>query len=167
MPFPGEGPFDRFFRSVFDDEDKIGDDMGGVRGWQHGHMMAQQPEVQVHQDGNEIQVDVDLPGVAAKDVQVQVWNPHQNYSSGGCLVQWSADRALRRSSRSGEDDTFQEEPNTIRRVANRMKLGPSVDCDHLVANLSRGVLTLKAPLKKELPNSNHVPRSIPISTNSL
>lgn len=165
MPFPGEGPLDRLFRSVFDEEENLGDSVvGGMRGWpaQHGHMMPQHG-VHVHQDSNEIQVDVDLPGVGAKDVQVQVWNPN-HYAAGGCVVQWSADRTVRRP-RSGEDEAAEQ--NTIRRVGNGMKLGPSVDCDQLVANLSRGVLTLKAPIKKELLNSNQVPRSIPISTSSM
>ncbi len=159
MPFPGEGPWDQLFRSMTLDEDEdnvYNDNM--FRGWpRHGGMMSQQQGVHVYQDEHEIQVDVDMPGVGAKDIHVQVCN-QQPASGNNCVVQWSAERTLRR--RPGDYPNVT--PSTTR-FMNRIRLGPSVDCDQLAANLSRGVLRLTAPLKEENEAVNG-PRSIPITT---
>ena len=159
MPFPGDGPlFDRLFRSAFD-ETELDDQM----------MSHNNRGYHVHKDEHEIQVDVDLPGVAAKDVTVKVWNNNntQQPYGGGCVVQWSGQRAMRRGQQSGggednHNDSIAAAPPAALPFANRIRLGSSVDCDQLAANLSRGVLRLTAPLREE-QNETPGPRSIPIS----
>jgi len=159
MPFPGEGPFDRIFRSVFDDDDDFRD--GGMFPGLPQHAgMPRQSGYHVHQDEKEIQVDVDLPGVAAKDVQVQVWDRTPT-----CVVQWSGERAVRRPAGGVDSPTSNRRGSGNVQFANRIRLGPSVDCSQLAANLSRGVLRLTAPLKEKQEASNG-PRSIHISTNA-
>ena len=101
---------------------------------------------QIHQDQDLVTIEVELPGVAAKDLIVEVVKP--NLSS--CIVQWKGERK-----QSGR------QPTTI---SSRLRLGSQVDCDELAANLSYGVLRLTAPMKaisQESPST----RSIPITRN--
>ena len=177
MPLPGDGPFDRLLRSVFFD-DEADEEFGGssrgdvlMPGWPHhephhrlvGMMSPQNSGYQVHKDDHEIQVDIDLPGVAAKDVKVEVWN-HRQHPPSSCVVQWSGERAVRQRRGGGDNSNDIATSSSKMRFANRIRLGPSVDCDQLAANLSRGVLKLTAPLKQLQPEESQGPRSIPIAT---
>jgi HSP20 family molecular chaperone IbpA len=108
----------------------------------------------MHQDDQHgVQVTVDVPGVVSSDdlkVQVlQTQTPNLN-----CVVQWSGQRPT-------------NHPNVSSSFSERVRLDPSVDCDHLAANLSRGVLRLSAPIilkGKEQPTvEKEEARSIPIT----
>jgi HSP20 family molecular chaperone IbpA len=102
---------------------------------------------QIHQDQNSVTIDVELPGVAAKDLIVEVVIPNPST----CVVQWRGDRK-----QGGRG-----QPTTI---SNRLRLGSQVDCDELAANLSYGILRLTAPVKEVLQESSTT-RAIPITRN--
>lgn len=143
-------PFDRFFSSIFDGDTPFFTNRGGVGGVSSSSCHVQQVDDQV-------QVEVDVPGVAAQDISVQVINTPQ------CVVQWSGERQRRRPPVDKEDTETSSSFSTSR-FAHRIQLGPSVDCDQLAANLSRGVLTLTVPLKQ--PQQQHLEpggRLIPIT----
>ena len=108
---------------------------------------------QIHQDGKEVTIDVDLPGVSAKELKVEVL---QNIQS--CVVQWSGQRKQQRQQQRPKADRYgrhqspsssssSSNTSTIPSFDNRLRLGPQVDCDNLTANLSHGILTMKAPMK--------------------
>jgi HSP20 family molecular chaperone IbpA len=82
----------------------------------------------MRQDMEQVRVDVDVPGVAAKDLQVEVVQEMP------CVVQWST------STSCGEQQRFPEQ---------RVRLGQAIDCEQLSANLSRGVLRLTAPVRPQ------------------
>ena len=92
-------------------------------------------DIHIQQENDHIQVDVDMPGHRAQDIQVQVYSPPSHHPSQSfCVVEWTGQR---RRTKNSEEPA----PTTTR----RLKLGPSIDCDRLAANLSRGVLRLTAP----------------------
>ncbi len=127
---------------------------------------------QLHQDHKEVSIEVDMPGVAGKDLKVEVL---QGAASQSCTVQWSGERAdgRRRTTttattpggRDGDDDQARAMDQLMRpppTFSNRIRLGPHVDCDRLTAHLSRGVLHLRAPVKAPQEDVPAV-RSIPIT----
>jgi HSP20 family molecular chaperone IbpA len=128
-------PLDYLFRQLNDlhEEEENG----------HYHSTVFGSNYQVHQDQNHVSIDVEVPGVAAKDLTVDVVQPNP-YT---CVVRWK-----------GERKQVGRQPML---VANRIRLGPQVDCDQLAANLSHGILRLTAPIKEawQTPASS---RSIPI-----
>ena len=120
----------------------------------------------IHQEGDELHIDIDLPGVAAQDIQVQVLNPTN------CVIEWTADRPQRRPQRTMapriggqyKHSSNLQEPTTFR-LGDRFQLGRGVNCEQLAANLSRGILTLTAPIKESQKHTNEnqdEPRSVPI-----
>ena len=108
---------------------------------------------QIHQDQNQVVIDVDVPGVAVNNMQVQV------IDTPACVVQWSAQR--------GNQQQQQQQQQRYHRYSStsshRLRLGNSVDCENLSANLSRGVLRLKAPIKREEEQQGPEIRNIPIT----
>ena len=108
---------------------------------------SQSSSYQIHQDGKEVTIDVDLPGVSAKELKVEVL---QNIQS--CVVSWSGQRK-QRNSHSTDQQQYGRHPHqtsssSFSSFNNRLRLGPQVDCDKLTANLSHGILTMKAPVKE-------------------
>jgi len=108
---------------------------------------------QIHQDGKEVTIDVDLPGVSAKELKVEVL---QNIQS--CVVSWSGQRKQRNNNTQQQQQQQQQQhgqyphqsssSSSFSSFNNRLRLGPQVDCDQLTANLSHGILTMKAPVKE-------------------
>jgi HSP20 family molecular chaperone IbpA len=116
---------------------------------------------QIHQDGKEVTIDVDLPGVSAKELKVEVL---QNIQS--CVVQWSGERKQRHQqpqqqlSRNGMASSSSSLSSSFN---NRLRLGPQIDCDKFTANLSHGMLTMKAPVK-DMEETSTV-RSVQVTEN--
>ena len=95
----------------------------------------------MRQDGNGVQIDVDVPGKTIQDLQVQVVEDLSR-----CSVEWKTESASQKNkdevgSASRHLQEFHTQPQ-------RMNLGQAVDCGKLSATLSKGVLQMKAPLKK-------------------
>lgn len=107
--------------------------------------------VHVEEDDHQFQFWVEMPGFRAQDVEVEVCNtPPVRDLPSGCTVKWTG-RRMR-----GKEEAVK---------SGRSKLGAFVDCDHLEANLSRGILRMSAPLlakRDDDTTNNRVPRSIPI-----
>jgi HSP20 family molecular chaperone IbpA len=134
---------------------------------------------QMHQDQNEVSIDIDMPGVDKKDLNVEV---SQNIATQSCTVQWSGQRentATRRVLRTTTDNSNSNNNNSsaddnsdpamssqqqqvlLPTFSNRILLGPNVNCDQLSAHLSKGVLHLHAPVK--VPKEKSITtRSVPI-----
>ena len=152
MPLPD--PLERLFRqhSSFWNDDNGGEDTlfssfpspGAIRQAFSSSSYAYQ------EDDSQVSISMDLPGVRAKDLQLNLLSSGPNQNS--CIVELQAQRMLRNQEQTKA--TFKE----------RFSLGGyhnNVDCEKLAANLSRGVLTLTAP-KKE-PSPVKPKRSIPIT----
>jgi HSP20 family molecular chaperone IbpA len=130
---PIEPLFDRLFRALQDD-DEMG--FGSLSQQIPGQQLSYRSSYEIHGDENQMYVDIDVPGVAAKDLKVEV------FDTPACVVQWSGSRKLRHKE-GGKD-----EKTSTTTFANRLRLGPSVDCEKLAANLSHGVLRVTAPMKE-------------------
>lgn len=96
----------------------------------------------VHDHGGDYKIEVDVPGVQASDMKVDV-------ELDGRVLHVTGGRRIEKEG-SIEEIKFE----------NRLCIGSNVDTDHLSADLSNGVLTLTAP-KRHL-DTNQV-RSIPIN----
>ena len=138
---PERNPFDFFEKLVnFDDEERA-DRMFSP--WS-----GQSSSYQVHRHDDQVLVDIEVPGVPSKNLKVEVLN------TASCIVQWSGQRRQR------IDGETKHVP-----FSDRLRLGSSVECDKLAANLSHGLLTLSVPMKpKEEQQDANTGRSIPIVT---
>jgi HSP20 family molecular chaperone IbpA len=147
---PIETWFDRLFRSLSDEDDLDAGYMSQQIPQAWRQQLSYRSSYEVHRDENQVQVDVDVPGVASKDLKVEVLN------TPACVVQWSGSRKLLRTNNKGE-----EEAAATTTFANRLRLGSSVECEKLAANMSHGVLRLTAPLKER--GESLGPRTIPVT----
>jgi HSP20 family molecular chaperone IbpA len=122
---------------------------------------SQSTSYQIHQDGKEVTIEVDLPGVSAKELKVEVL---QNIQS--CVVQWSGQRKRRNEHNDARASGYQTSSSmSSSSFNNRLRLGPQVECDNLTANLSNGILTMKAPMKEVQETANV--RSVPVTEHQL
>lgn len=178
----GGGPFDRLFRSMFNNDDidvqgeinkKLNQDeevrkrsagrhpnslhqelmnqmmmLGGGAASTSSNSPFYQSSYQIHQDQRGVEVTIDVPVIAADNLKVQVLEAY----APNCVVQWSCQRR-----------TTSKQHNKTSSFSERVRLGPSVDCDQLAANLSRGVLKLTAPTKQQKTGQVEQVRSIPIT----
>lgn len=117
---------------------------------------------QIHQDEKEVQIDIDVPGVNAKDLQVHVINS----ALPSCVVQWSGQRHLRQNNNDDKEKKsssryYSSTSTATSSFSNRLRLGNAVDCEQLSATLSQGVLRLSAPTKSKEERIEPV-RDIPI-----
>jgi HSP20 family molecular chaperone IbpA len=102
----------------------------------------------------QVQVQVDAPGVSKEDLKVEVVNMP------ACVVQWSGHCGNQRT--ATKDDGTNATYHQFATFSHRLRLGSSVDCEKLSANLSRGVLRMTAPIKKEHGQVPEI-RAVPIS----
>jgi HSP20 family molecular chaperone IbpA len=93
-----------------------------------------------------------MPGVAVKDLKVEVLNTPT------CVVQWSGGRG-NKEQRQCDERSYHHH---VAVLSHRVRLGNSVDCEKLSANLSRGILRMTAPIKKHQDEPPQT-RSIPIT----
>ena len=118
---PSDPLFDRLFRALQGDDDD-GTLLGSndsfsqslPSSWQRQQQLSSRYDV--HRDENQVQVDVDVPGVASKDLKVEVLH------NAMCVIQWSGSR--RRAERNNNSNNKQQSEHTF---ANRLRLGSSVD----------------------------------------
>jgi hypothetical protein len=89
-------PLERLFRQFDGDDDDDGQDpfFPSPRMFVHHHPFATigGSSYQIHEDGDQVSVEVEMPGVAAKDLKVEVWQPNPN----SCVVQWSGQKSVGR-----------------------------------------------------------------------
>ncbi|KAG7370606.1 Hsp20/alpha crystallin family protein [Nitzschia inconspicua] len=157
-------PLERLFQQLDDgdDNDNSNNDpffpspMFGSPARHHFGSVMNASGYHIHQDQNKVSIEIEVPGVAAKDLTVETWQPTNSRS---CVIQWSGQRTNRGIATT--DNHQQQRPSN--QFSNRIRMGPQVDCDRISANLSRGILWLTAPLK-EPPVEGEPPtiRSIPI-----
>jgi HSP20 family molecular chaperone IbpA len=155
-------PLERLFQQLDggDDEDPFFPKSGSVFGSHHQHPLfggGMTSGVHIQQDAKELSIEVEVPGVAAEDLKVETWQPNPRT----CMVQWSGQRR-QTTTGAGAADNSSSLSSQERQFTNRVRLGPQVDCDQISANLSRGILSLKAPLKEPVENIPPTTRSIPI-----
>jgi HSP20 family molecular chaperone IbpA len=109
---------------------------------------------QMQENDKQIQISVNVPGMSKQDIDVQVISQTGPYSS--CMVQLLSTNDSNKSEKRPVVTSSATAHRTM--LGQRFRLGQNVDCDHLAATLSRGVLHLTAP--KFQP----VTRSIPINS---
>ena len=118
---------------------------------------------QMHEDDKQIQIAVDVPGMSREDLDVKVTSQAGPYSP--CVVELGAATSGEKgvvAHGEGKSDESQRGPPR-RLLGQRFRLGKNVDCDHLAANLSKGVLLLTAPKFQPEPEPESATRSIPIT----
>jgi HSP20 family molecular chaperone IbpA len=115
---------------------------------------------QMQENDQQVQISVNVPNMSKQDIDVQVISQTGPYSS--CMVQLL--------SNNNNNNNNSEKPPVVTSttghrtlLGQRFRLGQNVDCDHLAASLSRGVLHLTAPKFQPEPVSEPVTRSIPIN----
>jgi HSP20 family molecular chaperone IbpA len=153
-------PLERLFRQFDSDDNDDGQDpfYPSPRMFVHHHPFATigGSSYQIHEDGDQVSVEVEMPGVAAKDLKVEVWQPNPN----SCVVQWSGQKSVGRGPPGHKESQQQQQQQPVQ-FSNRLRFGPQVDCDQVAANLSRGILWLTAPVKAKTEDTPQT-RSIPI-----
>ena len=174
---------DRWFESVMrQNEDAFHRGMfGGNFGHNHPHdndrhqhasfSASYSSSYQMHEDDKLIQIAVDVPGMSRDDLDVKVTSQAGPYSP--CVVELGpATSGEKGTGVNGEGKTDESTMNNTqdahrgpprRLLGQRFRLGKNVDCDHLAANLSKGVLLLTAPKFQPEPEPESATRSIPIT----
>ncbi|KAL3945284.1 MAG: hypothetical protein SGBAC_000632 [Bacillariaceae sp.] len=99
----------------------------------------QRASYQIHQDNQNVHVDFAVPGVTKEEMNVEV------VDLPSCVIEFGQS-ASRRPTVEGDAQFRQFSSSSF---SQRLRLGPSVDCERMSANLSRGVLRLSAPIKEE------------------
>ena len=107
-------------------------------------------EITENEDGTEVQLTMEIPGVTAKDLTVEVED--------GNLLRI---HGKRRTAQEEEDEEGQITSSYIHKYSfdQAFRLGDNIDWEKMSVSLSAGILTVKAP--KRVP----VTRRIPISIN--
>eukprot|EP00547_Thalassionema_nitzschioides_P005057 CAMPEP_0194209494 /NCGR_PEP_ID=MMETSP0156-20130528/7603_1 /TAXON_ID=33649 /ORGANISM="Thalassionema nitzschioides, Strain L26-B" /LENGTH=234 /DNA_ID=CAMNT_0038936681 /DNA_START=245 /DNA_END=949 /DNA_ORIENTATION=- len=106
-------------------------------------MNIMKPAYQMFDNGEQFQISLDVPGVKASDIQVKL-------EEDGKVLSLSGSRKVVR-----EGGTYSSS------FSRRFTLDPSLDTDHLTANLQNGVLTVSAP--KDLKKTEETIKSIPVT----
>ena len=88
------------------------------------------PGYEIHEDDNKFQLSIDVPGVKAADMKVQV-------EQGGRLLHLTGGRRVQKEGGSVTETRFDE----------RFTLAENVDATKITANLADGVLVVTAPKK--------------------
>lgn len=108
-------------------------------------------EISHTDDGKTYHISMDIPGVQASDIKV-------NVEEGGKVLHISGGRKHSETSQDGKTTS-----KFVSRFEKRFTIGNTVDVDQMKANLENGVLTLTAPVKAD---KAPVVRTIPIATNA-
>lgn len=103
----------------------------------------QQPWYQVVDNGEQFQISLDVPGVKASDIKVDL-------EEDGKVLSLNGHRSISR-----EGDMYSSS------FSRRFYLDPSLDTNNLTANLQNGVLTVTAP--KDLKKIEEATKSIPVT----
>jgi HSP20 family protein len=106
-------------------------------------------EVYYTDNGKTYHISMDLPGVQATDIKV-------NVEQDGKVLHISGGRRVSDVSMDGAE-TYER----ITRFEERFSIGNTVDMDRTTANFANGVLTLSAPVKKD---PTHKVRTIKVTT---
>mmetsp|Transcript_30090 Transcript_30090/g.72230 ORF Transcript_30090/g.72230 Transcript_30090/m.72230 type:complete len:211 (+) Transcript_30090:79-711(+) len=106
-------------------------------GFQHGFQRA---SYHIHQDNQNVHVEFDVPGAKKEDMKVEV------VDIPSCVIEFGQSVNRRPTTMEGNAHYRQFSSSSF---SQRLRLGPSVDCEKMSANLSRGVLRLSAPKKDE------------------
>ena len=93
--------------------------------------------VDIREEGNDLLIKADLPGVAQNEVEVTVENGELTISANH-----------KAESEQKEANYFIQERRTAN-VARTFRLPETVDLDKVAAELANGVLTLRIPKKEE------------------
>ena len=101
-------------------------------------LRASSPGYEIHQLDGKYQISVDVPGVKASDITV-------NLEHEGKVLHISGGR------KSTQDDGSYSEM----KFEKRFTIGSNMDVDKITANLADGVLTLTAPVKEEVKKPVH------------
>jgi len=99
----------------------------------------QQSSYHIHQDNQNVHVEFDVPGARKEEMRVDV------VDIPSCVVEFG--QSVNRRPRTGGDSQYHQFSTSS--FSQRLRLGPSVDCEKMSANLSRGVLRLSAPIKEK------------------
>ncbi|CAJ1966774.1 unnamed protein product [Cylindrotheca closterium] len=119
------------------------------------HGGFQRASYRMHQDNQNVYVEFDVPGTKKEEMNLEV------VDIPSCVIEFGQS-ANRRPTMEG-DARFRQFSSSS--FSQRLRLGPSVDCEKMSANLSRGVLRLSAPIKEE-KDRKPVRLSIPIDEQS-
>jgi len=95
-----------------------------------GVLLRSSPGYEIHEKDGSYQISVDLPGVKAADMKIEVEN-------NGRMLHLSGGRKVTEGDRVVET-----------KFDKRFTIGENVDTDKMTANLADGVLTLQAPKKQ-------------------
>jgi HSP20 family protein len=98
-------------------------------------LMRSSPGYEIREDEKQYQIQVDIPGVKANDMEVKLENDHR-------LLHISGGRKV-----TGDDGSVMET-----RFDKRFTIGNNIDVENMAARLEDGVLTLTAPKKEKQSN---------------
>ena len=107
--------------------------------FKNDNLLHSSPRYEVTENSKQFRLAVDVPGVKADDIKV-------NLEHDGRVLHMKGHRKVEKEN-SYEEYKFEK----------RFTLGRDLDTTKLTANLSDGVLVLTAPKKKEEPKSTTVP----------
>lgn len=101
------------------------------------------PAMEVHRDGNKLEITAELPGVKGEDVDLTVQD--------GILTL----RGEKKSTRKDDDRGYSE--RTYGSFERRITLPQDVDTDACSADFSDGVLTITLPINEEKSRGKRIP----------
>jgi HSP20 family protein len=102
------------------------------------------PGYEIHEDDNKFQLSIDVPGVKAADMKVDL-------EQGGRLLHLSGGRKIEK-----------EGSVTETRFDKRFTLAENVDANKITANLADGVLVVSAPKKVIKPATTAITEGPPV-----
>ena len=125
-------PFSEAFSDLVNSMARLDNEFGALRGFDKTKFLASFPAYEVDESGSTYKIKVDVPGVKADDLKVEL-------EEDGKVVHISGGRKFEKDGAVTES-----------RFEKRFTLRDSVDAHALTARLEHGVLVLEAPMLKEV-----------------
>ncbi len=133
-------PFGGFDDDFFSGSPVFGFGIPALTAFKNDNLLHSSPRYEVSENSKQFRLAVDVPGVKADDIKVDL-------EHNGRVLHMKGHRKVEKEN-SFEEYKFEK----------RFTLGNDIDADKLTANLSDGVLVLTAPKKeKEEPKATTVP----------
>lgn len=104
-------------------------------GYRDENTRANVPQANIYEAGNEYRIEMALPGIAKKDINI-------NYENGFLKV------SVENEQENGDQNGYDRHEFNYHGTERIFKTGETVDTDNISAKLENGVLTLVLPKKE-------------------